>query len=75
MRLLDLLFQFHKGTIKTILIMLTRYYSANFNSIKVRLKRQGFEGDYYPSKFQFHKGTIKTFGEFGRNTVGSISIP
>ena len=55
--------------------MLTRYYSANFNSIKVRLKRQGFEGDYYPSKFQFHKGTIKTFGEFGRNTVGSISIP
>ena len=55
-------FQFHKGTIKTLITMLNiSKRIINFNSIKVRLKhlvdqiKIGVEG-----LFQFHKGTIKT---------------
>ena len=57
---LCLIFQFHKGTIKTLLPRLATLVEIDFNSIKVRLK---------PSRppllpaillFQFHKGTIKT---------------
>ena len=32
-------FQFHKGTIKTLLIILTSIQIVNFNSIKVQLKQ------------------------------------
>ena len=34
----DALFQFHKGTIKTILLNLLCALISNFNSIKVQLK-------------------------------------
>ena len=34
------IFQFHKGTIKTDSSYSYQYYSANFNSIKVRLKQK-----------------------------------
>ena len=34
-------FQFHKGTIKTILTSLSLLWLINFNSIKVRLKLRG----------------------------------
>ena len=32
----------------------------NFNSIKVRLKHDEIQTQYYQHQFQFHKGTIKT---------------
>ena len=55
-------FQFHKGTIRTLLLReCVLSLLADFNSIKVRLEPS------YPSintarkmKFQFHKGTIRT---------------
>ena len=53
-------FQFHKGTIKTLILYFPKVLCANFNSIKVRLKQtayDSFEGGFL---FQFHKGTIKT---------------
>ena len=34
-----LVFQFHKGAIRTICVMLREIFLANFNSIKVRLER------------------------------------
>ena len=53
-------FQFHKGTIKTLIISTNDELIPHFNSIKVRLKRAGIRlGSCFPT-FQFHKGTIKT---------------
>ena len=54
-------FQFHKGTIKTSVFMIIAISKTNFNSIKVRLKHEGADGvKGRPFLFQFHKGTIKT---------------
>ena len=53
-------FQFHKGTIKTCLLLPSVLYLFNFNSIKVRLKLFGSGGAPSSDSFQFHKGTIKT---------------
>ena len=53
------LFQFHKGTIKTIMNTFNTINNFNFNSIKVRLKLfvgLGYSCDLF--EFQFHKGTI-----------------
>ena len=57
---LCLLFQFHKGTIKTKEFLKKIGYLESFNSIKVRLKlcKDGWKNVENP--FQFHKGTIKT---------------
>ena len=57
----ELLFQFHKGTIKTILLPTMLRNTLHFNSIKVRLKPNE-EKATFPTfnLFQFHKGTIKT---------------
>ena len=54
------LFQFHKGTIRTLLLRNGRRLHLDFNSIKVRLE-QGLrpERRIIPA-FQFHKGTIRT---------------
>ena len=54
-------FQFHKGTIKTIIFSRRPGTAEHFNSIKVQLKH-AFLGDVSASGnvFQFHKGTIKT---------------
>ena len=54
------LFQFHKGTIKTVSYNCLPYLRLNFNSIKVRLKQIEKFGAMYALSFQFHKGTIKT---------------
>ena len=35
----QLAFQFHKGTIRTLNLLYITYNIANFNSIKVRLER------------------------------------
>ena len=54
------LFQFHKGTIRTIFAIPRCRQYKYFNSIKVRLERLVlFPVLFYPS-FQFHKGTIRT---------------
>ena len=53
-------FQFHKGTIKTLSPMFNSNILRNFNSIKVRLKRDISYYDVLSYLFQFHKGTIKT---------------
>ncbi len=54
-------FQFHKGTIKTNLCMVTFTLLSYFNSIKVRLKLKHITAStQFMTIFQFHKGTIKT---------------
>ena len=53
-------FQFHKGTIKTILRRRCLPMHTYFNSIKVRLKHWFIENEGIEHQFQFHKGTIKT---------------
>ena len=57
----SLLFQFHKGTIKTQRHEIKQMQQSDFNSIKVRLKLS-VEPIYNGKRkvFQFHKGTIKT---------------
>ena len=58
---LGLIFQFHKGTIKTNARLVILLYKRYFNSIKVRLKRMFLcKSRINSSTFQFHKGTIKT---------------
>ena len=53
-------FQFHKGTIKTARGKMEQGRAADFNSIKVRLKRATSTASCHIVIFQFHKGTIKT---------------
>ena len=49
---------------------------VNFNSIKVRLERMGFDIPVTNLPFQFHKGTIRTIDTFGvANAYTVISIP
>ena len=69
------LFQFHKGTIKTCLLVANLLLILNFNSIKVRLKPCVFPLGRSATEFQFHKGTIKTslFTDFPCSNI--ISIP
>ena len=57
----DFLFQFHKGTIRTLRENRQNLADNYFNSIKVRLELTA--GATYCSvtnTFQFHKGTIRT---------------
>ena len=54
------LFQFHKGTIKTVQQTPPTLIHSHFNSIKVRLKQLGVDNALGFEVFQFHKGTIKT---------------
>ena len=56
------LFQFHKGTIRTITTTLRcSFCQIYFNSIKVRLEHVKNVVNISVTKFQFHKGTIRTF--------------
>ena len=55
------IFQFHKGTIKTLILNALSALIIDFNSIKVRLKLNINGNVQYVLTFQFHKGTIKTF--------------
>ena len=60
-----IVFQFHKGTIKTEREESSLSSIRNFNSIKVRLKPiWKFRFFDVCRLFQFHKGTIKTSGFF-----------
>ena len=76
--LLRIRFQFHKGTIKTLLKFLTMFLLfTDFNSIKVQLKPNLFTDLQTPVVvFQFHKGTIKTQSfNIPMKVRAGISIP
>ena len=55
-------FQFHKGTIRTSVVVACPRPFANFNSIKVRLELSSRSRTSNAVWFQFHKGTIRTWG-------------
>ena len=55
-----IVFQFHKGTIKTYCAKKLKEFLGYFNSIKVQLKLLRQEAKRVFRLFQFHKGTIKT---------------
>ena len=55
-----MLFQFHKGTIRTGNAYQVAVFVGNFNSIKVRLELNAAVNSIYVRSFQFHKGTIRT---------------
>ena len=69
------IFQFHKGTIRTILITVTINEVIDFNSIKVRLEQVKNHTFYNRCPFQFHKGTIRTLAGFEGFYSSIISIP
>ena len=68
-------FQFHKGTIRTLKIIIKVLIYAYFNSIKVQLEHAYRENPNYSPTFQFHKGTIRTSFHKGVFTQSYISIP
>ena len=55
-----LMFQFHKGTIRTQVRAYELIINERFNSIKVRLEHQATIDNIVANTFQFHKGTIRT---------------
>ena len=65
-----LLFQFHKGTIRTYILVYLFLPLLNFNSIKVRLEHPWL-GNFLRLfiKFQFHKGTIRTIATNNGNVL------
>ena len=68
-------FQFHKGTIRTPMPLVSQNLQAHFNSIKVRLEpRCKFSLRHYLI-FQFHKGTIRTDNDIDYDEYSEISIP
>ena len=52
-------FQFHYGTIKSVIGSLGAIQNSYFNSTMVRLKDLGGHSSTVSVKFQFHYGTIK----------------
>ena len=58
-----MLFQFHKGTIKTKDRFSLLAAFIDFNSIKVQLKHFEIFLNVCFRSFQFHKGTIKTLAK------------
>ena len=53
-------FQFHKGTIRTVVDLSLNAFDNYFNSIKVQLEPDTSGVQQVPDIFQFHKGTIRT---------------
>ena len=56
-------FQFHKGAIRTLCLLLRYLIFPYFNSIKVRLEPTLFAELQELFLFQFHKGAIRTHDE------------
>ena len=55
------LFQFHKGTIKTLFLVMSAIIFVAFQFHKGTIKTEsGKWSNYGGMLFQFHKGTIKT---------------
>ena len=55
------LFQFHKGAIRTVASLIVKLDGKNFNSIKVRLEHKQEALEFAKREFQFHKGAIRTY--------------
>ena len=71
-----LLFQFHKGTIRTLFADVSSIIIIYFNSIKVQLELEAAGlNPYLMLEFQFHKGTIRTYLCSWFDWFLSISIP
>ena len=68
-------FQFHKGTIKTLVERRQLEIKAHFNSINVQLKLPMYGYNSVSLPFQFHKGTIKTAPVSPKVCACLISIP
>ena len=60
-------FQFHKGTIRTLILFKVTTPLCYFNSIKVQLEQGKLNAGINPALFQFHKGTIRTSSETLKN--------
>ena len=59
--MIRMIFQFHKGAIRTNASDVEVVRKPNFNSIKVRLElNREFVCSEKLSSFQFHKGAIRT---------------
>ena len=71
----SLLFQFHKGAIRTIPSIRDCEIRIYFNSIKVRLERSWLPAAGAYALFQFHKGAIRTALPCCWLLVYRISIP
>ena len=69
------LFQFHKGTIRTVVLPASCVCGFNFNSIKVRLELTTPNMLHRAALFQFHKGTIRTSDNEQYICLCGISIP
>ena len=71
-----MIFQFHKGTIKTIKKSNTTFTSNIFQFHKGTIKTdKPLHCLIAFIIFQFHKGTIKTVGDDWVESDGNISIP
>ena len=71
-----IMFQFHKGAIKSRLAIEYPSPQSRFNSIKVRLKASSFM-QFHPIyiRFQFHKGAIKRQNRLSLSDARFVSIP
>ena len=73
---LIVIFQFHKGSIKTVEDFVKSMPIVHFNSIKVRLRPDVNNSDSVSvGSFQFHKGSIKTQETSESQARTIISIP
>ena len=73
--LFALIFQFHKGTIRTGYRYCRAAKLLNFNSIKVQLEHILLSKLKIMVRFQFHKGTIRTHHQQQNHQQHQISIP
>ena len=68
-------FQFHKGSIDTIIDCISYIRHLSFNSIKVRLIPDAQRVAVELATFQFHKGSIDTQGMHVYTYELLVSIP
>ena len=72
----QIMFQFHKGTIRTFNLVILIGIFQCFNSIKVRLEQSNKFDLSHSLLFQFHKGTIRTYDKtYEQNHEDQVSIP
>ena len=75
--ILQLLFQFHKGSIRTLMFWNRIVFCVvSFNSIKVQLEQGiGIDWKNWRIMFQFHKGSIRTLFKIIYWILFVVSIP
>ena len=70
-----IMFQFHKGAIRTWNLVNFLCQLLRFNSIKVRLELTIRNSDGQSLRFQFHKGAIRTKQLDENKADRDVSIP